>query len=238
MVRPAAPVRDDLPVRRFARILSVAMITAGMVILADVGITVAWQEPVSSIYSFFRQGAASSELERLQGDFLDDPEVAGLGGVGDVERRAAELASLFGERLEEGDGIGRIGIPSIDVDYVILEGTDTATLQDGPGRYPTTGLPGRGRTIGIAGHRTTYGAPFNRIDRIEAGDEIELEMPYATFTYEVTGTEIVDPSEVEIVDDVGRERLVLTACHPLYSAAQRYAVFADLEDVSLSSDVS
>ena len=73
----------------------------------------------------------------------------------------------------------------------------------------------------------------NQIDKIEVGDEITLEMPYATFTYEVTKTDIVDPSDVEIVDDVGHERLVLTACHPLYSAAQRYAVFADLDEITL-----
>ncbi len=53
-------------------------------------------------------------------------------------------------------------------------------------------------------------------------------MPYGTFTYTVQKHEIVDPSQVEIVDDVGYERLVLTACHPLYSAAQRWAVFAEL----------
>ena len=70
-------------------------------------------------------------------------------------------------------------------------------------------------------------------EQIDVGDEITLEMPYADFTYTVTGTKIVDPTDVQIVDDIGRERLVLTACHPLYSAAQRYAVFADLSDVSL-----
>jgi sortase A len=58
-------------------------------------------------------------------------------------------------------------------------------------------------------------------------------MPYGTFTYRVSRHEIVDPSDVGIVDDVGHERLVLTACHPVYSAAQRYAVFAELVDMRL-----
>ena len=89
--------------------------------------------------------------------------------------------------------------------------------------------------MGIAGHRTTYGAPFNQIDKIEKGDSITVEMPYGTFTYTVTDTEIVDPSQTDIVDDVGRERLVLTSCHPLYSAAQRYAVFADLVGTELKA---
>ena len=59
-------------------------------------------------------------------------------------------------------------------------------------------------------------------------------MPYATFTYRVQKSKIVDPSDTQIVRSTGQERLVLTACHPLYSAAQRYAVFGDLVDVTLS----
>ena len=135
--------------------------------------------------------------------------------------------------MKTGEGIGRIKIPSIGLEIVVVQGTDTASLQKGPGHYPETAFPGQGKTIGIAGHRTTYLAPFRKINEIDDGDEITLEMPYGTFTYEVQKHEIVDPSQVEIVDDVGYERLVLTACHPLYSAAQRWAVFAELTDVSL-----
>jgi len=80
--------------------------------------------------------------------------------------------------------------------------------------------------VGIAGHRTTYGAPFRRIDETERGDEIVVEMPYARFVYRFERSRIVDPSQVDVVRDVERDRLVLTACHPLYSAAERYVVFA------------
>ena len=100
---------------------------------------------------------------------------------------------------------------------------------------PRSALPGQGRTVAIAGHRTTYGAPFNQIDKIDVGDPIALEMPYGRFTYDVTATKIVDPSQTGIVRDVGRDRLVLTSCHPLYSAAQRYAVIADLKRVDLAA---
>jgi sortase A len=65
------------------------------------------------------------------------------------------------------------------------------------------------------------------------GDRITLEMPYGTFTYRVQKSEIVDPSDVQIVHKVGYERLVLTACHPLYSASQRYAIFARLSDTAI-----
>jgi sortase A len=115
-----------------------------------------------------------------------------------------------------------------DLDVVVVEGTDTGSLQKGPGRYLRTAYPGQGETIGIAGHRTTYLAPFRHIDSMQRGDEIVLEMPYATLSYEVERTEIVDPSQLGVIRDVGYERLVLSACHPLYSAAERYIAFARL----------
>lgn len=219
------------------RILAVALITAGIVILSDAVATLAWKEPLSTVYGSFKQSAAQDQLDRLSSSFLSDPEVrdvaAGHGSDAAEKRRAARLADLYAERIENGQGIGRIGIDSIGIDFVLIEGTDTADLQKGPGHYPDTGLPGQGRTIGIAGHRTTYLAPFRRIDAIDVGDEVELDMPYGKFTYRVTKTDVVDPTDVGIVDDTGRERLVLTACHPVYSAAQRYAIFADLEKLEL-----
>lgn len=221
--------------RRLTRILSVALMTAGLVLLTDVGLTLAWKEPVSAIYGSIRQNQAAKELDSVRERFLRLPEVAAPGQIGDPTRRAAQLADLFARTLEDAKAIGRIEIPSIGADYVAVEGTDTAALQRGPGHYPDTALPGQGKTIAIAGHRTTYLAPFNQIDAIEDGDRVVLEMPYATFTYEVTGHKIVEPTQTEIVRNVGRERLVLTACHPLYSAAKRYAVFADLADIELTS---
>jgi len=203
--------------RRALHIFSIALITAGIVIAADVAMTLAWKEPLSTVYGSIKQGQAADSLERLEQSFGDDAEVERI-------RRT--------HPDETGQGIGRIKIPGIDVDDVVVQGTDTASLQKGPGHYPETGFPGQGKTIGIAGHRTTYLAPFRHLNEVADGDEIELEMPYGTFTYTVEKHEIVDPSQVEIVDDVGYERLVLTACHPLYSAAQRWAVFAKLTDVS------
>ncbi len=210
---------------RIARVLSTALITAGLVVLADAATTLRWQEPVSAAYGSLQQGRAGDELSDLEESFNTD--LAGQSGLA-AEARAEILAQRFEDQIGKGDAIGRIKVDSINLDMVLLNGTDTATLQRGPGRYPQTPLPGLGSTTGIAGHRTTYGAPFRRINEIEDGDEIRVELPYAAFTYEVQKHEIVDPSDVQIVDPVGYERLVLTACHPLYSAAQRWAVFAKL----------
>jgi sortase A len=226
--------------RRILRIASVALITAGLVILADVGLTVAWEEPVSALYGSVQQREAESELEEVtesfQAELAPAPQTAP--SPREVRARARTLADRFAGELEDGQPIGRLRAPSIDADQVVLEGTDLGTLKQGPGRYPRTALPGQGETIGIAGHRTTYGAPFRNIDGAKRGDEIELEMPYATFTYRVQGTRIVAPDAVEVVRDVGYERLVLTACHPLYSAAERYVVFARLVEVELADPAS
>ena len=85
--------------------------------------------------------------------------------------------------------------------------------------------------MAIAGHRTTYLAPFRHIDSLDPGDKITLKMPYGTFVYSVQKSEIVDPSDIGIIHDTGYERLVLSACNPLYSASQRYIIYARLAHV-------
>jgi sortase A len=234
---PPAAIRDHcLLMRRALYILSVALITAGLVIGADVAMTLAWREPLSTVYGSIQQSKAADSLDKLKLEFPEPAEVHDTADRSrDIAKRANRLAGDFAGKVETGNGIGRIEIPSIGVDIVVVQGTDTASLQKGPGHYPDTAFPGQGKTIGIAGHRTTYLAPFRKINDIADGDEITLEMPYGTFVYVVQKHEIVDPSQVEIVDDVGYERLVLTACHPLYSAAQRWAVFAKLERIETLS---
>ena len=221
--------------RRALNVLSVALITAGVVILADVAMTLAWKEPLSTVYGSIQQGKAEDSLAELSDSFLNSPERREALTERDPTRRAARLARALAAQVQTGEGIGRIQIPEIDLDMVVVQGTDTASLQKGPGHYPDTAFPGQGRTVAIAGHRTTYLAPFRHIDQIDDGDRITLEMPYGTFTYEVSKHRVVNPDQVGIVRDVGHERLVLTACHPVYSAAQRWAVFADLVDTDLSA---
>jgi sortase A len=125
--------------------------------------------------------------------------------------------------------VGRLRADAIGLDAVVVQGTATAALRTGPGHYPATPLPGVRGTVAIAGHRTTYGAPFRHIDDLDGGDRIELRMPYGSFTYRVERTRIVPPTATWVTRRVKYDRLVLTACHPLYSAAERIVVFARLE---------
>jgi sortase A len=218
-----------IPVRRILRALSTVMIVAGVILLADAGVTMLWQEPVSAVYAHFEQNALDGRLKKLEQAPLEPAEKRALANIPDPARRLAFRARALKRHLQEGDAMGRIQIPEIGLSTVFVEGTNTGDLSKGPGHYPATPLPGEHGTVAIAGHRTTYGAPFRHIDDVHPGDRIDLRMPYGHFTYRVERTKIVPPTELSVTDRVDHDRLVLSACHPLYSAAKRIIVFARLD---------
>jgi sortase A len=215
--------------RRVLRAFSTVLIVAGALLLIDAGTTLLWQEPVSAVYTRLQQDRLSGQLEELEQAPLEPVEQRALERIRDPSRRLAFRARALDRKLEEGDAMGRIRIPDIGVSEVVVHGTGTGDLRKGPGHYPETPLPGERGTVAIAGHRTTYGAPFRRLDKLDPGDRIEVAMPYGTFTYRVERTRIVPPTALWVTDRVRFDRLVLSACHPLYSAAERIVVFARLE---------
>ena len=215
--------------RRRLRALSTVLIVAGSLVMADATATVVWQEPITALITQVRQNALEDELERLQAAGPSALELEALAGLRTSTRRMAFLGRSLRRRTEAGDALGRLRMPAIGVDEVVVDGTAAGDLRQGPGFYEQQPLPGMRGTTAIAGHRTTYGAPFRRIDRLERGDRVELRMPYGRFAYRVERTRIVAPTETSVIDRVGHDRLVLSACHPLYSAAQRIVVFARLE---------
>jgi sortase A len=133
----------------------------------------------------------------------------------------------------EGEATAIIEIPRIGLERVVVEGVAVADLKKGPGHYPETPLPGQEGNAAIAGHRTTYGAPFNRINELEKGDEILVQTLQGKFRYLVTEQLIVSPSQVEVLEDKGDNRLTLTACHPKYSARERIVVVGELSGPAL-----
>ena len=210
------------------RALSTVLIVAGALLLADAAATLLWQEPLSAIYGRIQQGKLEDRLSAIEKAPLAAVDQRALSRL-DASRRLAFAARSLARRSDDGDPLGRIRMPSIGVSEVFVQGTGTSDLRRGPGHYPATPLPGQRGTVAIAGHRTTYGAPFHDVDDLDRGDRIELAMPYGRFTYRVERTRIVPPTATEVTDRVGYDRLVLSACHPLYSAAQRIVVFARLE---------
>ncbi len=120
---------------------------------------------------------------------------------------------------------GILEIPDINVNQYVVSGTDELNLQFGPGHYLGTKLPGSGGNVGIAGHRTTYGAPFSRLDLVEIGDEIYLTYGSNKYYYIVDDIEVVDANTGDyVLFNRGDDRLTLTTCHPRYSARQRLVV--------------
>ena len=214
--------------RRALRTLSTVLIVAGALLLADAATTLLWQEPLSALYGRIQQGKLEDRLSALEKAPLAAVDQRALRQL-DASRRLAFAARALARRSDLGDPLGRIRMPSIGVAEVFVEGTEGDDLRRGPGHYPATPLPGQRGTVAIAGHRTTYGAPFHDVDDLRRGDRIELDMPYGRFTYRVERTRIVPPTATEVIDRVDYDRLVLSACHPLYSAAQRIVVFARLE---------
>jgi sortase A len=186
------------PVLGFAA--SVLMVT-GVLLVADAVLTLTWQEPLSSFL-------ANRQQHKLEDALANPPQRV-----------------ILREPLK-GDAIGKISLPTQDRSYFVVEGTDTASLRKGPGHYPDTPLPGQRGTVAIAGHRTTYMAPFRKIDKLKKGDPVIVDTLDGRYVYRTYKTRIVDPSQTEVKRRVGFDQLILSACHPPYSAAERIVVFA------------
>ena len=148
--------------------------------------------------------------------------------------------------LDLGEGFAVLHIPSLEGydPWVVVEGTSVEALKNGPGHIPGTALPGELGNVVVSGHRTTYGAPFHRLDELSAGGQVVLETRDGWFTYTVQETSIVTPTSVEVTYPVpgnptakpDKRLLTLTTCHPKYSARQRLIVRAELTAASRKSD--
>jgi sortase A len=212
--------------RRLLRDISSVLIISGLLLLVDAAVTLAWQEPLTALVATFKR--ASIDQRFVRPARLPAVDRRALLTLAAADERIAYLARRLEHAAGAGDAIGRILIPRIGASFEVVQGTDSGSLEKGPGHYPDTGLPGLGETVAIAGHRTTYLAPFRHIDALRPGDRIVLRMPYGRFTYVVQFHRIVAPTALWVTRNVGYDRLVLSACNPLYSAAQRIIVFARL----------
>lgn len=130
--------------------------------------------------------------------------------------------------VKEGDPIGRLRIPRIHVDRIIVQGTAREDLSNGPGHYPASPMPGQIGNAAIAGHRTTHGKPFYDLNELKPGDDILVDTGYGHFVYRVIEKLIVSPSAIEVVGPTPDAQLTLTTCNPRYSARQRLVIHSRL----------
>jgi sortase A len=219
---PAPPRRR----RRVRRLVLLAGLTAGVALLTDGLLTVFWQEPLTALQQSRSQSALRGELPRLRQTLAAEvPATTRLTPTSRMYRQALKLLHA----RPAGSALGTLDIPRIGLKTVVVESTGHDALTKGPGHYKGTVLPGIDGTVGLAGHRTTYGAPFRHVDQLRTGSDIVLKMPYGEYTYRVFGKRITSASDASaLVSRAGQQRLVLTACHPLYSAAQRIVISARL----------
>lgn len=197
------------------------LITVGLLIL----LFVAYQLWGTGIYTARAQ-------DDLESDFEEQLEVAST----------TTTNPLAPPPLPQGEAVARLRIPEIGLDWIVVNGVQTDDLKKGPGHYPETPLPGEIGNAAIAGHRTTYGAPFHRLDELSTGDEILVTTLAGTYRYTLRENPfVVGPSQVEVLlptPELGIDgqptgafdsQLTLTTCHPKYSASQRLIVKADLD---------
>ncbi len=205
--------------RRTANATGRVLVTVGTLLL----LFVAYQLWGTGIYEAREQSHLQSELKHQ----IAESKAARKPVLGTTTTTAPPPAPA------EGDGVGLIHIPKIGLDRAIVQGVAVPDLRKGPGHYPDSPMPGQIGNAAIAGHRTTYGAPFNRIDELSPGDKIIIVTTSGTFTYTVTGQLIVSPKQTEVLDATLDATLTLTTCNPKYSARERLVVKARLDaDVS------
>jgi sortase A len=215
------------------RKLGFAVLGVGVLLLAWAAVTAAWGDPVTSLYTRHEQRVLATRLDEVNEQWAPHRRAVRTRPKPSVAARLRARALAYRSSLRQGGPVGRIVIPRLGLRMVVVEGTSKDDLEKGPGHYDaasgrTTSLPGMGGVIAIAGHRTTFSHPFRRIDDLRPHDTIELQMPYGRFRYTVYHHKIVDYQDWSILRRRPYEKLVLTACHPLYSATHRYVVFARL----------
>jgi sortase A len=208
-------------VRAAARGLGELLISIGLVLL----LFVAWQLYWTDFTADRAQAATTDSIQRT---WQKAPDAA-----------PGALVNGKVKKVPLGDAFALIRIPRFGKNYVkpIFEGTDLEILDKGVGHYEKSQMPGEIGNFAIAGHRVTYGKPFNEIATIKPGDAIVIETATTWYVYRAVRHVIVTPDHVEVVAPVPQHPgtkpteawMTMTACHPEFSARERYVEFSKLE---------
>lgn len=211
--------------KRLVRITGTLMVVAGLGTLGWAVAVWQWQDPFTAVVNKLEQRGLEQDFERsLKG--RASLAATDTASPQELRKNVAREARAWRKEIGRGDAVGRLRIPALGVDEIMVNGTDSDTLKRGPGRYLGSAMPGQGELVYVAGHRTTYGAPFSRIDRMKKGDSVFVELPYATVEYRVTGHRIVAATELSVLKSRGYEEIALQACEPRFFATHRYIVYA------------
>jgi sortase A len=229
------------PLRRGVRETGLALITLGVIVFLFVGYqlfgtTLTEEHNQSRLrQDFAEQVARAGTTSPATTPPTTATSTSGTGGAGTSTGGGADSptlgtgASVVDPSVPSGTAIDHLVIPAISVDKFVVQGTAEADLSQGPGHYPSTVMPGQVGNAGIAGHRTTYGAPFFRLDELKVGDPIYITDTSGTrYTYTMTSSEVVSPEDGAVLDPTTTAQLTLTTCNPRFSDTSRLIVVADL----------
>ena len=211
--------------RRPLHLLGTLLAALGVLTLLWALLVWQWQDPFTGLYTRWKQHQLASQYDKRTRSF--QPTISGV-------TQAAERASIAREAKRyrrdstRGEVIGRLRVPRMGLNMLLVNGTDHETLKKGPGRDERTFMPGENRLVYIAGHRTTYLAPFSHIDRLRTGDRVTIEVPYGRFIYAITGHRIVKSTDLSVLHSPRHEVVELQACHPRFFASHRYIAYARL----------
>jgi sortase A len=221
--------------RRSRRLLHVAgtvLVVLGVGAVAWTIVVWRWQDPFTALYTTWQQHKLAGQYKKVEASYRPlvvartSAQPSASVSVADERRLVGQDAQRYRSTLHAGRALGRLRVPRLGLNIVLVTGTDHDSLTKGPGWYTGSFLPGAGRLIYIAGHRTTYLAPFAHIDSLRTGDRITIKVPYGTFVYRVTRHVIVPSDDLAQLRPGSREVLKLQACHPRFFATQRYIVYA------------
>jgi sortase A len=214
--------------RRTLRIAGTALVVAGALLLVWVIVVWRWQDPFTALYTHWEQHKLAGKYEKRFAAYRPSRAARSQASRAGTMRAIAAEAGRYRRESRRGEAIGRIVVPRLGVNMVLVNGTDHSTLKKGPGRDLRTYMPGEGQLIYIAGHRTTYLAPFAHIESLRREDLVTLEVPYGTFRYRVFRKKVVPSDDLAVLRSQGREVVALQACHPRFFATNRYIVWGRL----------
>jgi LPXTG-site transpeptidase (sortase) family protein len=197
-------------------------ISATLAVIAILGIGMAAYPWAGQHYPGFYRIPVEKLIE--WSNFLSDLQTNKL-----QDQLEREFAACKGLCTKEGDPLTRIEIPKLGVNTIVVQGTSPSALKAGAGHYPSTPLPGQKGNVAIAGHRTTYGRPFNSIDKLKVGDRVVLTTPAGRYTYRLMRAPwITHPFDWSVTAKSKDPLLTLTTCHPKGSARERLVVRAKM----------
>jgi sortase A len=217
--------------RRAARITGTLMIVVGLCSIAWALVVWQWQDPFTAAYTKYQQHKLASTFAHEFADYRppDTSREPSSSAPKKTDRALiAAAARAYRLSLHEGKPVGRMRVPRLGLKTIVVNGTGHDDLTKGPGRELHTFMPGENELVYVAGHRTTYLAPFAKIDQLKPGDPVTFELPYGTFHYEITGHRIVGAHDLAVLRSRHHEVLVLQACHPRFFATHRYLAYARL----------